>query len=74
VPVYLRECGLSAIAQADPNDFTRWIFPYLFHSRIPRYEAIARPYGYTVTSAEVAAVRSEQDFLALMERAIARGS
>lgn len=74
VPAYLRERGLNDIAQADPNDFTRWIFPYLFHARIPRYEAIARPHGYTVTSAEVAAIRNEQDFLALMERAIARGT
>jgi len=74
VPAYLREHGLSDIAQADPNDFIRWIFPHLFHARMPRYAAIARPHGYTVTSAEVAAVRNEQDFLALLERAIARNS
>lgn len=72
IPLYLRERGLSGIAQADPDDFTRWVFPYLFHSRIPRYEAIAYPNGYTVTSAEVAQVRDERDFLALMESAIAR--
>ena len=35
-------------------------------------EAIARPLGYTVESTEVAAVRDEQDFLALIETAIAR--
>jgi hypothetical protein len=40
------------------------VFPRLFHSRVPRYEAIARPHGYTVESTEVAAVRDEQDFLA----------
>ncbi len=54
------------------QDFTRWVFPHLFHSRIPRYEAIARPHGYTVTSHEVAQVRDEKDFLALLETAIAR--
>jgi hypothetical protein len=48
------------------------VFPRLFHSRVPRYEAIARPHGYTVTSHEVAAVRDEQDFVALLENAIAR--
>jgi len=74
VPAYLRERGLTDVAQADPDDFTRWIFPLLFRARIPRYEAIARPHGYTVTSAEVAAVGSERDFLVLLERAIARGS
>lgn len=72
LPEYLAERGLADIAAADPDDFIRWVFPHLFHSRIPRYEAIARPHGYTVTSAEVAAIRDEQDFLALLERAIAR--
>ena len=56
----------------DPDDFTRWVFPRLFHSRIPRYEAIAGPHGYTVTSREVAQVRDEEDFLELLETAIGR--
>jgi hypothetical protein len=72
LPVYLREKGLEYVAQVEPDDFTRWIFPRLFHSRVPRYEAIARPHGYTVTSQEVAQVRDEADFLALLEQAIAR--
>jgi hypothetical protein len=72
LPRYLSEHGLADIAAADPDDFTRWVFPHLFHARIPRYEAIARPHGYTVTSAEVAQVRDERDFLALLETAIAR--
>jgi hypothetical protein len=70
--VYLELQGLEYAAQMDPDDFTRWIFPRLFHSRLPRYEAIARPHGYTVTSREVAEVRDEQDFLILLEAAIAR--
>ena len=69
--VYLQENGLQYAAEMDPDTFTRWIFPRLFHSRIPRYEEIAKR-GYTVTSQEVAAVRDEQDFLALIENAIAR--
>ena len=68
---YLQENGLRYAAQMDPDTFTRWIFPRLFHSRIPRYEEIARR-GYTVTSQEVAAVRDQQDFLTLIESAIAR--
>jgi hypothetical protein len=39
---------------------------------VPRYEAIAEPYGYTVRSTEVAQVRDERDFLQLIEQAIAR--
>ncbi len=69
---YLRETGLSYAAQMDPDAFTRWVFPRLFHSRVPRYEAIARPHGYTVTSREVASVRDEADFLQLLETAIGR--
>ena len=69
---YLVENGLEFAAQLDPDEFTRWVFPRLFHSRIPRYEAIAGPHGYTVTSHEVAGVRDERDFLDLLENAIAR--
>lgn len=71
---YFAETGLSYAAEMDPDEFTRWVFPRLFHSRIPRYEAIAKPLGYTVTSEEVSGVRDEQDFLALLETAIARQS
>ena len=46
-------------------------FPY-FHSRVPRYEAIAKPHGYTVSSEEVALIRDEQDFLDLLETAVVR--
>lgn len=69
---YLEETGLEYVAEIDPDEFTRWVFPRLFHSRVPRYEAIARPHGYTVSSTEVATVRDEADFLALVESAIAR--
>jgi hypothetical protein len=72
LPRYLAEQGLDYIAQVAPDDFARWVFPHLFRSRLPRYEAIAGPHGYTVTSQEVATVRDERDFLALVETAIAR--
>lgn len=70
--IYLQEMGMSYAAQMEPDAFTRWIFPRLFKSRIPRYEAIAAPHGYTVTSREVPDVRDESDFLELLEAAIAR--
>ena len=79
-PAFLRDAvedyratrGLEYVAQIEPIEFTRWVFPRLFRSRIPRYEAIARPYGYTVMSTEIAEVRDEQDFLDLLEVAVAR--
>ena len=70
--IYLAENNMDYAAQMVPDEFTRWIFPRLFHSRIPRYEAIAQPHGYTVTSQEVAQVRDQDDFLQLLETAIAR--
>ncbi len=71
--IYLAENNLEFAAQMDPDEFTRWVFPRLFHSRVPRYEEIAKR-GYTVTSQEVSAVKNEADFLALIETAIARQS
>jgi hypothetical protein len=70
--IYLQDNGMSYAAEMDPDEFTRWIFPRLFSSRIPRYEAIAQPHGYTVTSREVSEVRDEEDFLQLLESAISR--
>ncbi|KOR27697.1 hypothetical protein TI03_06325 [Achromatium sp. WMS1] len=70
--IYLKETGLLFAAEMNPDAFTSWIFPHLFRSRMPRYQAIAKPYGYTVTSQEVAAVRNEEEFNMLMEKAIAR--
>ena len=69
--IYLQENQLQFAAQMNPDDFTRWVFPRLFHSRIPRYEKIAEQ-GYTVTSQEIAQVRDEKDFLQLLDSAIAR--
>lgn len=72
LPVFMAERGYEYVAEIPPDEFTRWVFPRLFHSRVPRYEAIAGPHGYTVTSREVAQVRDEADFLDLVETAIAR--
>lgn len=72
--IYFEQKGIQYAAQIDPDEFARWVFPRLFHSRIPRYEAIAQPHGYTVTSSEVARVESEDDFLQLLELAIERRS
>ncbi len=71
--MYLAENGLEYAAEMDPDEFGRWVFPKLFHSRIPRYEEIAKQ-GYTVTSEEVAQVKNEGDFLRLLETAIDRQS
>lgn len=69
---YCTERGLEYVAQIEPDDFARWVFAPLFRARVPRYEAIAREYGYTVSAAELSEVRSETDFIDLVARAIER--
>ncbi len=71
--MYFEETGLEYAAQIDPDDFARWVFPRLFHSRLPRYDAIAK-LGYTVTSEEVERVNDDADFESLLEMAIERQS
>jgi hypothetical protein len=68
--IYLKEKRFPYVAMVTPDDFVRWIFSRLFYARIPRYEAIARDYGYTVTTDQLAAVSTEADFLALVETAV----
>ena len=72
--VYMRDNGLPYVSMIDPDAFVRWMFPRLFYSRIPRYEAIAEQYGYTITTEELYQVQDEEDFLSLVETALARQS
>ncbi|MET0065791.1 MAG: ATPase [Candidatus Thiodiazotropha sp.] len=71
---YMALKALDYVSLVDPYDFTRWVFPRLFRARIPRYEAIAAEYGYTVTTQELSRVQSESDFLQLLELVIERES
>lgn len=69
---FMKEHDYTSTDQIDPDDFVCWVFPELFKARVPRYEAIAAQYGYTIDGDEVAKVQSEDDFIQLIARAIAR--
>ncbi len=70
---FMQERGLPYVAMIDPDELVRWAFPRLFRARLPRYQAIAAKCGYTVTTAELAGIRSEAAFLEVLQGAIAAG-
>ena len=70
--VYQRERGHTYVAEIDPDDFVRWMFPRLFYSRTPRYQAIAEQHGYTVGTEELATVKDEASFLRMVEKVLDR--
>lgn len=72
--VYMKENNLEYVAMIDPDEFVRWIFPKLFYSRIPRYDAIAEKYGYTITTDELSQVTNKEELMELIEKAIKRQS
>jgi hypothetical protein len=72
--IYQRDKGLAYVAEIEPDDFVRWMFPRLFYSRLPRYQAIADQYGYTITTEELTQVRDESSFLRVVEKTLDRQS
>ncbi len=68
--IYMQENNLEYVAMINPDDFVRWVFPRLFYARIPRYETIAKKYGYTIKTEDLYKVESEPDFLNLVEKAM----
>ena len=71
---YLQEKNLQYTTLIDPDDFVRWVFPHLFYSRVPRYEAIADRLGYVVSARDAYHVSNEHEFLQLIEHALDTGS
>jgi len=67
---YLQLTRLEYAALINPDDFVRWVFPRLFYARIPRYEAIANKYGYTVSTNEIETVRNEKDFIKVVAKVL----
>ena len=55
---------------ADPDDFMRFAYARALEDRQPRYRAMARNRGVSVKAEEIAAVRSSDDFIALIARAL----
>jgi hypothetical protein len=54
----------------DPDAFVRWTYARALAHRQPRYAAMARHWGVTVTAEDVACVRDAKGFEALLAKAI----
>lgn len=63
---YMSTHNISNPDLIPPDDFVSWVFPKLFESRLPRYQAIADQYGYTLDANDVAKVANEDDFIQLI--------
>jgi hypothetical protein len=63
---YLDEAELESPNQIVPDEFVRWIFPSLVAHRRPKYEALAKRYGYTLNARLAEAITGENDFLELV--------
>lgn len=68
---YLDLKGVTEEA-VDPDDFVRWTYARALAHRRPRYAAMAKNWGVSVTAEEVQAVRSQADFNDLIARALDR--
>jgi len=66
----MREKNYTDIDTLPPDEFVSWVFPKLFKSRLPRYQAIADTYGYTLNACDVANVKDDTDFIQLIAAAI----
>jgi hypothetical protein len=62
--------GVERDADVDPEAFGAWGFEALLHDRLPRYQALADRFGYTVEATDLAKVTDGEDFVALLGQAI----
>ena len=62
--------GVACDEDVDPAAFGAWGFEALLRDRLPRYQALADNFGYTVEAEDVATLRDADEFLDLVAGAI----
>lgn len=67
---YMELQGYNDTNSIPPDEFVAWVFPELFKARIPRYQAIADQYGYTLDASEAVQVYDEASFIQLITDAL----
>lgn len=64
--------GIVRDEEVDPAGFGAWGFEALLHDRLPRYQALANNFGYTIDASDLETVRDGDEFIDLMASAIRR--
>jgi hypothetical protein len=70
LPEFMRANHYTNTDDIPPDEFVAWVFPELFQARLPRYQAIADQYGYTIDGNDAAHVKNEADFIQLVADAL----
>jgi shikimate kinase len=71
---FIKNTNYASTDVMPPDEFVTWVFPELFKSRLPRYQAIADQYGYSIDANAAATVQNEADFIRLITDALAKQS
>lgn len=62
--------GILEDEDVDPDKFGAWGFEALLRDRLPRYQALADNFGYTIDASDLATVRDGDEFIDLVASAI----
>ena len=62
--------GVVRDEDVDPGAFGSWGFEALLRDRLPRYQALADNFGYTIEASDLARITSGEEFIELMGQAI----
>ncbi len=67
---YMDDLDVSSVEDVEPDEFLRWVFPYLFESRLPKYKSLANEFGVTVQVSDFKDVPNEGAFLKVVADAL----
>lgn len=68
--MFMEKFDVGAVENIDPKAFLSWVFPYLFESRLPKYQKLADQYGVTVSANKITNVNSEDEFFEIVMQAL----
>ncbi len=63
---YMSDHQCRAVNAVDPDDFSRWVFPKLFESRKPKYQALAERYGVAIPAKAFYDMKGADDFITII--------